>query len=148
MAKFRWHHHASGAMWRFKEYGYEDMITVSKMYSLKKEDFLKLVDPDNLGRKRKPTSRRAYAKLVKTFWRKVVDRMMESERFIINDELSMYIGRVDPDKNNPAIGELQDIRTTHGVILNGFFHNYYFRMPYRRRRELRDRLKKGQSFIT
>src|SRR5690606_40712637 len=63
---------------------------------------------------------------------------------------SMYIGRVDKDENQILTSHYKPhvyLYNTHGVILNGFFHRYYFRMPGRRRRELRERLKKGQSFI-
>lgn len=145
-----WHETPCGAMWRFNQYSFEDMVSLSMMRKLPKEDLEKLVDPSSTGRKKKLTAQRAYSKLVRLFWKKVIDRLMESDRFLIDDEISMYIGRLDKDVNQvtrknykPHLGWLN----THGVILNGFFHNYYFRMPGRRRRELRARLKKGQSFI-
>lgn len=146
-----WHELPCGAMWRFNQYSFEDMVPVAMMRKLDKEDLLKLVDPASTGRKKKLTAQRAYARLVRMFWKKVIDRLMESERFLIDDEISMYIGRVDKDENQILTSHYKPhvyLYNTHGVILNGFFHRYYFRMPGRRRRELRARLKKGQSFIT
>lgn len=126
-------------------------MPLSLMLRLKREDYLKLVDPSSTGRKKKLTAQRAYSKLMRMFWKKVVDRLMMSEVFHIDNELSMYIGRLDKDVNyvrSPGYKPYLQLLNTHGVILNGFFHRYYFRMPARRRKELRERIKRGQSFIT
>jgi hypothetical protein len=151
MPRVMWHEKPCGAMWRFKEYRFEDLVPVSMMYKLAKEDLHKLCDPYSTGRKRRLTAQRAYSRLIRLFWSKAIDRMMQSDRLLVDNDITMYIGKVDKDKNliydKTHKKSYLRMANTHGVILNGFFHNYYFRMPARRRRELRKRLKNGQSFI-
>lgn len=150
MPKYIWHELPCGAMHRFKQYTFEDFFTTTEIYKLKKADRDKIIDPSTTGRKRALTARRISAKLIRMFWARVVDRLMESDRLVIDPYTSMYIGverMYNPKKHRrPKKVVISDY--IYGIVLNGFFHDYFFRMPARRRAELYERLRQGQSFIT
>lgn len=75
---------------------------------------------------------------------------MESERLVINKELSLYIGTPKQPKKSPKKQQkfkvVGDKRKVYGVVLDGMEHEYFFRMPLRRRKELMQRILKGQNF--
>lgn len=155
MPKKIWHELPGGAMYRFKEQRYEDMVpTKFIIENFPKEEILKITDPDSSGRKPKMIAKKLNAFIVRAFWAKVVSRLMESDTMQIDKHTSMYIGVTGKKGDGRQVkyrkrklNYLHE-KLIYGVVLNGFFHDYYFRMPSRRRMELLGRLQKGQTFIT
>lgn len=155
MPKKIWHELPCGAMYRFLEHRYDDITPVDLIRSsFPKEEILKLTNPDSVGRKPKMVAERLNAVIIRAFWSKVISRLMESEVLQINPYTSMYVGVTDIRGSGRAVKhrkkKMAYLRQSkiYGIVLNGFFHEYYFLMPYRRRKELFERLKKGQNFIS
>ena len=82
----------------------------------------------------------------------IVSRLMDGDRLIINNEVSLFIGTI---KNNPkGIAKARKKRQIYfenpgyrkGLVMTGLEHEYFFRMPARRRKELVMRIKDGQEF--
>jgi hypothetical protein len=77
---------------------------------------------------------------------------MESDRLIIKDGISLYIGTprnrtvVKARKKRMYRKDPGPYKRHHGVVLDGLGHKYFFRMPFRRRKELAERIKNGQHF--
>lgn len=81
-----------------------------------------------------------------------MDRLMESDRLVLPDGASLLIARTKKDpKRVVKYNKYKQIYWAnrgfeYKVVMHGFPHKYYFRMPLRRRLELRDRINKGQNF--
>ena len=92
------------------------------------------------------------ARIFRHFMSIMVSRLMESDRLIIEDGISLFIGTI---KNNPkGIAKRHKKKQIYfenpgyrkGLVLHGLEHDYFFRMPSRRRQELVMRIKEGQDF--
>lgn len=154
MPKRIWHELPCGAMHRFSEHRYDDMTPVNYILQhFPPSEIKKLTNPKNVGGKRKQTAYRLNARIVKAFWKKAVDVMMEGDSIIIDKDNQLYIG-TSGLRNDGRVVKYRKKRLNYlhsrkmyGIVLNGFFHNYNFRMPIKRRIELFERLRKGQSFL-
>lgn len=77
---------------------------------------------------------------------------MESDRLHIKDNIYLYIGtprnrKVVKSRKKKQYGlKPGPYKRYRGIVLDGFEHRYFFRMPFRRRKELSDRIKNGQNF--
>lgn len=77
---------------------------------------------------------------------------MESDRLHVKDDIYMYIGtprnrKVVKARKKRLYSAVPGPYKRHfGVVLDGINHKYFFRMPFRRRNELAQRIKRGQNF--
>lgn len=77
---------------------------------------------------------------------------MESDRLIIKDGIYLYIGtprnrtKVKARKKRSYSSTPGPHKRYHGIVLDGFEHKYFLRMPFRRRKELSERIRGGQNF--
>lgn len=143
----------SGSTVVIKEYTTRDLIPVKHILSNCSRDAVNIyVKWDQYGRKRQPVAEVLGAKIFNTFLNIVVSRLMESDRLLLGEGKSMFIGQLR--KNSEKVGKLRKknqfyfstLSVKRGVVLHGTKHEYYFRMPFRRRKELMLRIKKGQNF--
>jgi len=109
-------------------------------------------DPRSTGNNWKELARRVGNEVFRHFLYIVVSRLMEGDRLIFDDSISLFIGTI---KNNPkGIAKPRKKRQIYfenpgyrrGIVLHGLDHEYFFRMPFRRRKELVERIKNGQEF--
>jgi len=139
---------------KFLEHRYEDIAPIDFILSrFPKEEILKITNPDSVGRKPRKVAERLNSVIVRMFWEKVMNNIMESQVMEIDKYTKLYIG-VTGKKGDGRQVKYRKKKLTYmhqrnifGVVLNGFFHSYYFSIPSRRRQELVARLKKGQTFI-
>lgn len=79
--------------------------------------------------------------------------MMEGDRIILPYGKIMYIGVIPDNPKRIAKWRKKKQLNLHtdgkryGVKLIGMEHSCYFRMPYRRRKELYERIIAGQNFL-
>lgn len=142
-----------GAVYSFNEYRIRDFIPEDYIIEkLGKDKLSKFIDPYTTGRKFKPIAGRLGSLIIRLFFKKVIDRLMNSDILDIGYGRRLYIGRI---RENPKMIAKKRKRVNpllltmgkrYGVVMDGFSHNYYFRMPFRRRKELYERIKSGQSF--
>lgn len=147
-----------GAVYRFKQHEYSDMAERMTNYifaNIDREDINFEVNGDNYGRKRKPWAAAYYKKVMNTVWKHIVEHILESDRVLIPHKKTpsiLYIGQI-PDnpkriakrrKKKQVRFATNDVR--YGVVLDGFDHSYYFRMSFRNRCRLYERIKAGQNY--
>lgn len=119
-----------------------------------RERLSQYVDPYTVGRKFKVIGYRLGVRIVKSMFKHIVNRLMESEIFDMGYRQKMFIGVIpnNPDriakqvkKDNPM---WHTMRRRYGVVMEseGKRLSVQFRMPSRRRKELAERILKGQRF--
>ena len=110
-------------------------------------------DLSQTGRKINPVVNRIATGIIRSFFKVVVNHLMESNWVSLPYGVTFYIGK-HPRVINKQVKERK--RSTallktggdwYGIRMDGFQHNCYIRMPLRRRKELFERLKDGQDFI-
>lgn len=90
--------------------------------------------------------------IFRRFLMETMNRLMESDRLLIKDNIYLYIGTprnrtVVKARKKKLYGVASGPYKRHyGVVLDGIGHRYFFRMPFRRRKELAERIKGGQHF--
>lgn len=154
-----WHVLPCGAMYTFKEYRYEDVSKKLIDYIWKripKSELEKLIPIASTNRSKKLWCHRFYVKFMKEFIRQMVDQMLESNRIIIKEskgkKVMMFVGRIPDNPTRIAKARKQKLNwldedfKNYAVVLEGIPHSYYFRLRSDRRRELAERIKKGQNF--
>lgn len=110
-------------------------------------------NPEHTGNNWKRVSTYVGVRIFKHFMHLMVNRLLESDRVILRPGVSMFIGTI---KNNPdSIAKRHKKKQIYwenpgyryGLVVWGAIeHEYFFRMPARRRQELVLRIKEGQSF--
>jgi hypothetical protein len=136
-----------------KEWTIEDVIPVDYVHQqVPKEVMRKYQNMNRCGNNYKTAARELSKEIARRFFFEVMNRLMESDRLVITKDISLYIGTPKP----PRWKTLKTIRNKrvktpyrnryYGVVLDGVAHKYRFRMPYRRRKELRERVLSGQNF--
>lgn len=144
----------SGAVHEFTEYRIDDLVDPKYIRSVvPKEVMCMYIDPNQVGRKLDPMAAKVGKTIVRDAIAYIVDRMMESDRLLLPYGKQMYIGVIPNNPKRIAKRRKKVELNLHtggkrfGVRMDGTKENYYFRMPKRRRKELRERIMNGQWFI-
>lgn len=140
----------------FGEYSYQDVVNADVIALARQhvdKDTLKSVyDFESAGRSYNKLAFLLGKKILRLFLEKVVDHLMASDRIILGNEKYMYIGVIPNNPDRMVKLSKQGDPLVHsrgrryGVKMTGVGREHYFRMPYRRRLELSERIKNGQSF--
>lgn len=144
----------SGAVHDFTEYRIADLVDVEYLREVIPREVLGMYsDPETVGRKLNPMACKVGKTVIRDMFTYIIDRLMESDRLLLPNGKQMYIGSI-PRNPNRIIKQHKKYRLnlhtggkTFAVRMDGTKENYYFRMPSRRRRELYQRIMKGQWFI-
>lgn len=150
----RYHVLPCGIKYAFIEYTLKDLVPISHIRNkVSKEDLSQWVDPYTTGRKWDPICERVGTSVIRTFFKHLVDAVMESNWVTLPDDVVCQIGtvptnskRITKDKNK-KVGLLHTGGKWKGIVLRGLLHNCYIRMPLRRRTELYQRIIDGQDFM-
>jgi hypothetical protein len=144
----------SGATYSFTEYGINDLVDCKDIRAhLSKEVMSTYIDPYAVGRKLDKMASHVGKVIVRDMFTYIVDRLMQSDRLILPYGKEMYIGHIPHNPKRIAKKwKLHELNLhsggkRFGVRMDGTKENYYFRMPKRRRKELRQRIMDGQWFI-
>lgn len=145
---------SSGSTVVINEFTTRDILPILHFLNNTPKEVLALYkNPEHVGRKYKMVAEFVACHVFRHFMHILVNRLMESDRLVIDDQLSLFIGTVkkNPKKVAKARKKKQIYFATlgrrYGVVLHGMEHDFYFRMPYRRRKELYDRITEGQNFF-
>ena len=144
----------SGARLILEQYTIHDLVPIQYIRDRVSKEVLKTVRSHNAaGRK---YSKQAFAlghRIIRTFLAVVVDKIMEGDRILLPNGKILYIGIIPHNPHRIAKWRKKKKLYLHtqgrryGVKLVGMEHNAYFRMPYRRRAELRDNILEGKNYL-
>jgi len=109
-------------------------------------------NPEHVGRKYEKVAEIVGARIFRHFLHIVINRLMQQDRLVITPEISMFIGLLK--KNPKRVAKVRKKKKIYfansgrhyGLLLHGFEHEYYFRMPYRRRKQLANLIKEGNRY--
>lgn len=138
-----------GTFYCFGEYRVENLLPVSRIR--------KVIDDKALARcyhykSAEDAARRLSGKIISRFMFHVVEHLMNSDRVDLGKGRFFYIGIVNNKDNGIFAKKSYPFSTVatggkkYGICIQGEACQYYVRMPARRRRELRDRIVRGQQF--
>ena len=142
-----------GTFYDFGEHTYEDIVDVEVIRAhVGKDTLLQTGNLETAGRSYNKLAFLLGKKILRLFLEKVVDHLMNSDRITFGREKSMYIGLIKHNPERMVKASKQNDPLVHsggkryGVKMTGIGRDHYFRIPYRRRVELKDRIMKGQPF--
>lgn len=144
---------SSGSTVIIKEHTTHDLIPILYIRNnVSKEALALYKNPEQVGRKYEKVAQIVGARIFRHFLFLLVNHLMDSDRVVLQGGESIFIGL--HKKNSERVASYRKKRQIYfanngrryGIILYGLDHKYYFRMPHRRRLELRDRINKGQRF--
>jgi len=130
----------------YRQYGYPDLYPNKAMASITKAQLFKLIVPNSVKGNLKKARERVSRQLYRLMWKIIVDSVMEGNIVELPYGGTIYIGSViNRSKKHVNFN-------TNGVVYNIKLslqkqHSYKLRMPYRRRKELNDRLNRGQHYV-
>jgi hypothetical protein len=136
---------------------WDDIVDESQILEkVPKERLSQYVNPYFVGRKFKVIAYRLGVLIVKSMFKHIINRLMESEIFNMGYRQRLFIGSIPNNPNRIAKQVKKDnvpwhtMRRRYAVVMEseGKRLSVQFRMPQRRRQELADRILKGQRFYT
>ena len=110
----------------------------------------KYINVDSVGRKKKRVAQKLTNAVLRKFFQLLIDHLFDLDRLVIRKKYSMYIGKLRKPhlvkKNKQHQHNFHTDGKWYGVVLDGLNHRYFFRMPRRRREELRKRIQEGEQY--
>jgi len=146
---------ASGAIREFKRHSLSDLVDTEFIrQNVSKEVMSIYKDPEHVGRKLDAMAHYTGAAILRSAFKIICDELLEGNRLNLPYGRQMFIGALPHDplrrkkmyKNVRRILNLRTNGQVFGIRMTGARKNYYFRMPLRRRIELKDRIYKGQWY--
>lgn len=143
---------STGSTIAIKELTTRDLIPVTFIRNHTAKEALELYKRRSTCSGYRVVAEKVGARIFRHFLHLVVNRLMEGDRLVLDDDLSLLIAwtkfnrkRVVNTRKKRQIC-WSNLGQNCGVMLHGMDHKYYFRMPRRRRLELASRIKAGQNF--
>lgn len=135
----------SGKLITYNEYGpkdyYSDVRKVIDDRNLHGE-FDKILPKKNY-RDQQRWKESVHGQIIRKAWKKIIDRLMEKDRMVIKNGKHLVIGvRPGETRRHDSWGEERNV----SLHIQGGKSKAYFRMSLARRKELRDRIEKGEVF--
>lgn len=142
-----------GSFYDYGEYGIDDIIPIDIIRkNVEKETLKQVADSYVVGRNLNKLANILGKKIVRIFIRILTEHLLDSDRIILGYGRSMYIG---PIPHNPKRTVAKRWKNNHlfhtggkryGIILEGTSYRPYFRMPFRNRKKLAEKIFEGNRY--